>query len=71
MRENIHPVLAKRIRLSGSLIIFGMAVEAFSLLWKNPTAFLIFLGLGGVAMAAGVLVFLYSLVSVPQNPTVE
>ena len=69
--ERINPTMARRIRLSGGLILFGIAVEGFTLLWRNPTAFLLFLGLGGAAMAAGVLLFLYSLVSVPQESTHE
>jgi hypothetical protein len=67
----INPVMAKRIRLSGSLLIFGMAVEAFSFIWKNPTAFLVFIAVGGTAMALGVLTFLYSLVSVRGGPASE
>jgi hypothetical protein len=71
MNEKIHPTMAGRIRVAGALILLGMAVEAFSLLWSNPTAFLLFLGFGGAAMGAGVLLFLYSLVSVPQETTSE
>ncbi|MEO5936530.1 MAG: hypothetical protein ABIP81_04890 [Terriglobales bacterium] len=67
----INPVLAKRIRLSGALLLVALSIEAFSLLWSNPTAFLIFIGVGGLFLAAGVAVFLYSLVTPPASDPVS
>lgn len=55
--------LEKRIRLSGLLLILGLLVELGSLYWSHPTAFLFFLLLGGLLMAAGILIYLLSLVS--------
>ncbi|MDX2043040.1 MAG: hypothetical protein SF097_17610 [Acidobacteriota bacterium] len=55
--------IEKRIRLSGLLLITGLLVELVSLYWSHPTAFLFFLLLGGVLLAAGIVIYLLSLVS--------
>jgi len=55
--------IEKRIRLSGILLIAGLLVELATLQWSHPTAFLFFLMLGGTLMAAGILLFLLSLVT--------
>jgi hypothetical protein len=57
------PRLLKRLRLSGILVGSGLAVEAFTLLWAHPTAFLAFLFVGAGLVGAGVLVYLWSLAS--------
>ena len=55
--------LERRLRLSGLLLIAGLLVELVSLYWSHPTAFLLFLLLGGLLMAAGIALYLLSLVS--------
>ena len=57
------PTMEKRIQLSGLLLIAGLLVELISLHWSHPTAFLLFMFLGGTLMALGILVFLISLVT--------
>ena len=52
-----------RLRISGLLICIGLVIEAFTLTWNNPIAFLVFLGIGGLMIAAGILLYLLSLVS--------
>ena len=54
--------LSRRLRISGALLILGLLVEAFSLLWSHPLAFLAFIFLGGTLMGVGILLYLYSLV---------
>ena len=54
----------RRLRVSGMLVIFGLLVEALCLLWSRPIAFVVLVGLGGLLIASGILLFLYSLVSV-------
>lgn len=49
-------------RLSGGLLIVGLCIEAISLFWVHPLAFLAFFVLGGVFLAAGVLLYLSSLI---------
>lgn len=48
-------------RLSGLLLIVGLFIEAISLHWIHPIAFLAFFVIGGAFLAAGVLLFLYSI----------
>ena len=55
--------LEKRLRLAGMLVIFGLLVEAACLLWARPLAFILLVGVGGLLCAAGIVVYLYSLVS--------
>jgi hypothetical protein len=57
-------------RLSGILLIMGLCVEAISLNWIHPIAFLTFFVVGGVFLAAGVLLYLSSIVfqHSPTNP---
>jgi len=56
----------RRLQISGVLIILGLLVEALCLAWRGPLAFLVFLGLGGLLLFAGIVVYLYSLVSIPH-----
>jgi hypothetical protein len=55
-----HP---KLFRLSGILLVAGLLTEAVSLHWVHPLAFIGFVTVGGAFLALGVLLFLYSLVS--------
>ena len=51
----------KLLRLSGILLLTGLGIEAISLRWIHPIAFLLFFIAGGACLAAGVLLFLYLL----------
>ena len=53
----------RRIRYSGMLIVVGLLIQAFTLLWTHPLAFVCFLMVGCPLTGAGILLFLYSLVS--------
>ena len=55
--------LAKRLRLAGMLLISGLLVEGVCLLWARPLAFILLVCGGGLLCAAGIAVYLYSLVS--------
>ena len=59
--------LERRLQISGMLIILGLLVEALCLAWRGPLAFLVFLGLGGLLLFAGIVAYLYSLVSLPPH----
>jgi len=48
------------------LVLLGLLVELVSLLWSHPTAFILFLMPGTVLMASGILLYLFSLVSVAE-----
>ncbi len=62
------PPLIRRLRLSGLLVSLGLIVEMVTLFWSHPTAFLVFLFLGGLLVAAGVLLYLFSIVTYPSAP---
>jgi len=55
--------LERRLRLAGTLVVLGLLVEFVSLLKSHPLAFIVFLVVGGLLIAAGILIYLYSLVS--------
>jgi len=60
--------IVKRLRLSAILIILGLIVEALSLAWNHPLSFIAFIGIGGVAIGLGVIIFLMALVSSQAQP---
>lgn len=60
------PRLARRLRLAGLLLGLGLLIEAATLFWPHPTAFLVFLLLGGVLVAAGILLYLLTIATYPS-----
>lgn len=59
-------VMKRRIRLAAGLLTAGLLIELVSLLWSHPMAFLASTLLGIPLVGVGILVFLYSLVSVRE-----
>ena len=55
--------IERRIRWSGMLIVLGLLLQMLTLLWTHPLAFMCFLMIGCPLVVAGMLLFLYSLVS--------
>jgi hypothetical protein len=60
------PRLTRRLRLAGLLLGLGLLIEAATLFWPHPTAFLAFLLAGGLLVAAGTLLYLLSIAGSPQ-----
>ena len=54
---------AGRLRLSGLLIALGLGVELATLFWNHPLSFFLFLGLGTLLVGAGMLLYLWSVVT--------
>lgn len=52
-----------RLRVASILIVLGLVVELVTLAWNNPISFLVFLGIGGLLIFVGMIVYLFSLVS--------
>jgi hypothetical protein len=61
----------RKLQLSGILLILGLLVEVLCLLGHGPIAFIIFAGLGGLFLAGGIILYLYSLVSGKGEPSAE
>jgi uncharacterized membrane protein YdcZ (DUF606 family) len=59
-------VMQRRIRISAGLLFAGLLIELLALNGLHPMAFLIFALAGVPLVGAGILVFLYSLVSVKE-----
>jgi hypothetical protein len=55
--------IERRIRWSGMLIVLGLLLQMLTLLRTHSLAFMCFLMIGCPFVAAGMLLFLYSLVS--------
>ncbi len=53
-----------RLRTAGIFVLLGLIVEAAALRWPHPTAFLVFALVGAPLQFIGILIFLYSLVTV-------
>jgi hypothetical protein len=59
--------IERRLRFSGILITAGLLIEAMCLLWARPLAFIVLVGLAGFFVAAGIALYLYSLVSARES----
>ena len=49
--------LERKLQLSGIILILGLVVESLCILGHGPIAFMLFVGLGGVLFAVGILLF--------------
>ena len=61
--SSVQPVIEKRIRISGLLVILGLGIQLVTLFWNHPLSFMLFLLVGCPLTAAGMVVYLYSLAS--------
>ena len=55
--------LDRKLQLPGIILAIGLIVESLCLLGRGPIAFLLFVGFGGVLIVAGLLLYLYLIVS--------
>lgn len=55
-------LLEKRLQIAGCVLILGLLAEGFCLLGRGPIAFLLFVGLAGLLLFVGVVIFLLALV---------
>ncbi|PYV16365.1 MAG: hypothetical protein DMG21_12025 [Acidobacteria bacterium] len=56
-------LIERRIRRAALLVALGLLVQLATLAWTHPLSFVAFLSIGCPLEAAGVLYFLYALVS--------
>ncbi len=64
----VTPVLSRRLKLAGLLVALGLIVEALTMFWRHPTAFLVFLFLGALLVVAGVLLYLLTIATYAPSP---
>jgi hypothetical protein len=57
------PLIERRLRWAGFLIALGLIVQLTTFIWIHPLAFIAFAVIACPLIAAGVLLFLYSLAS--------
>ncbi len=55
--------LATFLRIAGLLLVGGLVVEGITLIWTHPVSFLIHIGIAGLLIAAGIVLYLYTVVS--------
>jgi uncharacterized membrane protein len=67
MMETQNPRLTKHLRVAGTLIILGLIVQLASLFWNHPLSFLLFVLVGSAILVAGILVYLFAIVSIPEK----
>lgn len=60
MTEKSAPLQSK-LKVAAILLIAGLVVEGFSLYWAHPTSFLLFMGLGGTLVIAGIAIYLIAI----------
>lgn len=63
--QNSH--LGRRLQLAGVLIISGLVVQGVSLFWNHPLSFLVFISVGTLLLAVGIVIYLLTIVSVPHE----
>ena len=58
-----QPKIEKSLRFAGSLLIPGLCLQALTLGWNHPLAFLAFMFIASPLVLAGVVIYLYSIIS--------
>ena len=57
----------RKLQVSGMILIVGLVVEGLCLLSGSPIGFILFVGVGSLLIAIGMLHYLYSLVSTASS----
>jgi len=57
----------RKLQISGMILILGLVVEGLCLLSGSPIGFILFVGVGGLLIALGILYYLYSLASTASS----
>jgi hypothetical protein len=57
----------KKLRISGGLIALGLLVQALSLLWNHPLSCIAYVTIGGLFVAGGIVLYLFTLVNIPSG----
>ena len=57
------PAIERRLRLAGVLVCLGLVIQLLTLIRVHPLAFVAFIVIGCPLVLAGLLLYLYSIVS--------
>lgn len=71
MMNSQNSLLGRRLRLAGGLIIGGLVVQAASLFWNHPLSFIVFVSVGTLLLAAGIVIYLLTIVGFSQEDQQE
>jgi len=55
--------MERRLRIAGIFVLLGLVVEVVAMRWVHPAAFLVFAFIGIPIASLGIVIYLYSLVS--------
>jgi hypothetical protein len=61
-------LMERRLRVAGIFVLTGLLVEVLALRWVHPAAFLVFAFIGIPIASLGIVIYLYSLVSLRGLP---
>jgi hypothetical protein len=50
------------VRVASALVMLALLIELATLFWSHPLSFIVFATIGGAALVAGLLLFLYWLI---------
>lgn len=59
--------MERRLRISGMFVLLGLLIEVLALRWIHPAAFLVFAFIGIPIGSLGIVIYLYSLVSLRSS----
>jgi hypothetical protein len=59
--------IEKRLRIAGILAALGLIIQFLTIFWNNALAFLVFLAAGVPITLAGILLYLFSLLTAGRN----
>ena len=68
LSEQRDPLVETRLRWAGLLIALGLVVQLLTFTWNDPLSFIAFALIGCPLVLAGVLLYLYSIVSHQPGP---
>ena len=67
MTQPLSKVASRKLRIAGTFILAGLIVEALSLAWNHPLAMVAFLGVGGLFLALGVVIYLLAVLAFSKS----
>lgn len=62
-----NDLLERRLQIAGIVLILGLLAEGLCLMGRGPIAFLLFVGLAGLLLLVGIVIFLFALVRAGHN----